>query len=72
MGKFKIGDKVRIINYGHRIYDIKNGKLCNPIDINPDIIGKKGVIVEKHGKQYAIHGIKTKYAWYDKEQLEAI
>lgn len=44
------------------------------IDINPSIVGQEGVIckvINTQGRlQYAVDGIKGKYAWYDEKQLE--
>ncbi len=72
--QFKVGDQVKIINYGHRIYSFDKEK--QDIDLSPEIIGKVGIIVEAHKTQdidnYSIHGIKGKTAWYNNNQLELI
>lgn len=68
--KFKIGDQVRVVNYGHHIRGIKNG-LIEKIDINPEVVGKVGTVsVVSSGNQYAVEGIPGKHAWYNEDQLE--
>lgn len=88
MNKYKIGDKVRIVNYGHLIYE--SSKNENPLkfktisddgnirimDMLPEIVGKEGVIVDISETQgevsYAIDGIVGKHAWYNEDQIELI
>lgn len=42
--KYKIGETVRVIKYGHPVWEKdKDGKLII-IDLNPELIGKEGVI----------------------------
>ena len=71
--KYKIGDPVEIVDYGHLIYMNKNGKAISH-DITPNIIGKKGIIASTSNTQniptYAIDGIPGKHAWYDENQLK--
>jgi len=73
--QYKIGDKVRVVNYGSLILHKVNGKF-ESIDLSPEIIGKEGVIskalVTQDVPSYAIDGIPGKHAWYDEEQLEMI
>lgn len=86
--KFKSGDKVRVINYGHPLWvygeshksmniiyrDIKNGFTI--FDMSPELVGCIGIIDEvtnTQGKyQYSINGIPGKHAWYDEKQLEIV
>lgn len=85
--KFNIGDKVKIVKYGH----IMTGRVDNPhmhrfpivdiegtlmdVDVEPSLIGQTGVVVERTKtqgvNQYALHG-PNKYAWYDEEQIERL
>ena len=83
-----IGDKVRIINYGHAIWLNKGDDLVgcvllremenkDLIDIHPELVGREGVIqhVRKlKGEEscYSLSGISGKTAWYAQEQLEKI
>ena len=68
MKKFNIGDRVRVVNYGHIISYRKT------VDILPGIIGKTGVITGKIDslgeEKYSIDGIKEKSSWYTADQLE--
>lgn len=73
----KVGDKVRVVKYGHILimgeYEQSLG-FPYKYDINPSIIGKEGVIVEiKTSKdlptQYELSGIPEKVAWYNEDQL---
>ncbi len=83
---FKVGDKVRIINYGAILWD-RNPNLpykqlsmfINNIyiyDIMPEIIGKQGVVDIVSVKQgivgYALNNIPEKYAWYYEDQLTLV
>ena len=84
--KFNVGDKVRVVKYGHAIWVHKDSNMflnCpvitkNPrmVDIIPDVVGKTGVVCQSKITQdipsYAIDGIIGKTAWYDEEQLELI
>lgn len=85
--KFNIGDRVKIVKYGHLMVENKNTDcpLNFPIiyvegkyaykDTDPLIVGQKGVVVERtktqEVNQYALHG-PNKYAWYDEEQIERL
>lgn len=81
---FKIGDKVRVVNYGHLVtmkeqyaksmsFPIykKEGKNWM-MDMCPEAVGKKGTVESLLDGKYAINGIKEKHAWYDDGQLELI
>ena len=86
--KFSIGDKVKIVNYGHLLWSKKNNEYqtgmplfredgdVNWHDASSHLIGKVGVIsevTETQGKhQYAIEGVPEKTAWYSNEQLELV
>lgn len=71
----KIGDKVRVVNYGHIIHRF-NGEGWTPVDILPSIVGKTGTIREvdivQGERHYALKGIPQKEAWYYEDQLEKI
>lgn len=83
MTKFKIGDMVKVVNYGHLIlmspemlsqtsFPIIGGKW---VDIDKDVVGQTGIVVEaqvtQERSQYAVKG-PSKHAWYDDGQLELI
>ena len=81
----KIGDRVKIVNYGQPIFYHKSllskYKVTENIigetdthlivDIKPDIVGKEGIItdVNSRGDGYAIHPIG---AWYNENQIELL
>ncbi len=69
MAKFKIGDKVKVVEYGHIIFSCFDGT-TKAIDINPKVIGKKGIVTEILQGTYALDGIPEKIAWYKDDQLE--
>lgn len=81
--QFKVGDRVRIVNYGHLIWSWEEMKL--PLfaqsgdgvywyDLGSEDVGKVGVIVKatktQEIDQYAIEGEPNKKAWYTNNQLE--
>lgn len=66
--ELKVGDKVKVIRYGHIYWSSINGKLV-PTDMSPHLIGKIGVIDKISGNHYSVEGIKEKHAWYDYQQL---
>ena len=81
---YRIGDRVRIINYGHLVdYNKNNGRPYNfysedelfyCVDMSPHLVGCVGTVYES-GSRYAIKldyrqtGYE-KAAWYENEQLE--
>lgn len=67
----KIGDKVEVIKYGALAWEITDGAI-KWIDTLPSIVGKQGVIVQESNGDFAVHGIKGKYAWYNREQLKKL
>ena len=85
--KYKVGDRVKIINYGSTIWEPKNveEKLSFPVieetehfrilDMSPDLVGKEGVVdivtITQGEPKYAIDGLR-KHAWYDEEQMELV
>ena len=75
--KFKIGDKVRIIGYGHLFwsYDKPSDKIPTWYDMSPELVGQIGIIANITNTQgipkYALKG-PNKYAWYDEKQLEKV
>ena len=86
MSKFKVGDKVKVVNYGHLIW--MSDEMANlmrepkPIpskgeyayDLNPSVVGKGGVVkgVDSKGYSYALDGIAGKTAWFEEDQLELV
>lgn len=87
MTKFKVGDKVRVINYGsliwqwgdtseveHLIY--KKEEDITWLDLDKSLIGQIGIISKADITQgidkYSIEGIQGKIAWYDNGQLELL
>lgn len=84
--KYKVGDKVEIVNYGHIIWQSKHSgeakmdlKLHSEdkdiwfFDSNPELIGKVGIITKKTQRgAYSIDGIPGKSAWYGEDQLKLI
>lgn len=72
----KTGDEVRVINYGHHIWEYNEDGKVKSIDLCPEIIGRKGVIqkiITTQGiTQYSLVGIPEKTAWYHEDQLELI
>jgi hypothetical protein len=84
--KFEIGDKVKVVNYGHLMWSNKKSgmKMKLPIisedgnivwhDFLSKIVGKVGVVVEVIETQgivnYSLNGIPQKTSWYNEEQLE--
>lgn len=70
--KFGIGDKVKIVKYGHAArFSDKSGW-----DMIPQIVGKEGLVSEVLLSQgeysYSVKGIPEKHAWYYEDQLEMI
>ena len=83
--KFKTGDKVRVIKYGHPYWSwqkmpgmkmLSKDKSPYWYDKSPELVGQEGVIDKVTKTQgnykYSINGIKGKYAWYDEDQLEKV
>ena len=79
-----IGDVVEVVGYGHasflnkRMFKTTNLKVIREddssivVDINPEMIGRKGFIQKIVGGQYSLTYIHGKQAWYNKEQLKLI
>lgn len=86
--KFVIGDKVKVVSYGHPIWVNKNSgmEMNFPIiseddkvvwyDINGGVVGKIGIVEKVKETQgilgYSLSGIPEKSAWYNEDQLEAV
>jgi hypothetical protein len=86
--KFKIGDKVKVVNYGHLMWVNKKigGKFNLPIvketetyvcyDTNKGIVGNSGIVKDVKETQgffnYSLSGIKGKSAWYTEDQIEIV
>lgn len=68
--KFKIGDRVKVINYGSIVFFSDN----KVVDIRPEIVGKSGTVQTiLNGKYSIIPDEKNmKWAWYHENQLELI
>ena len=82
--KFKAGDKVKVINYGHLYYSSTEGIK----DASPYIVGQKGIVrgsyfdlfptfcvndtTDRNKHIYDVDGIPRKCAWYNEDQLELI
>lgn len=81
---FVIGDKVKVVNYGHLIWAHKDSvmNLSFPVvkvggnitwmDMNISIVGKEGIVSKVSGSGYALEGIPEKHAWYYEDQLEMV
>jgi hypothetical protein len=82
--KFTIGDKVKVVKYGHPIWFNKQFKqeIEFPIlfeddnsiwcDINSEIVGKIGIVDGVSNNRYSLFGIPEMAAWYNEEQLEMV
>ena len=84
---YKVGDKVRVVNYGHSVWEHKSvGESSLPlikeyesvrfVDLQPYLIGQQGVVgsvvIRQERPSYVIEGISGKSAWYYEDQLEAV
>ena len=80
----EIGDKVKIIRYGHKmwfpksqprgifLYEEQEVVYC---DVLPELIGKTGKITAKkiNGEtKYMVRGVGSKSGWFLEEQLEEV
>ena len=86
--KFKKGDKVRVVKYGHPVWSYDNMETVFPIisenkeigfkiyDMHSELVGQTGTVskvTKIQGQfEYSLEGIPSKTAWYDEEQLERI
>lgn len=78
MTKFKIGDMVKVVNYGHRLLmgpDMQLQGYPYKWDMRPEVVGQTGIVTtaeETQGRsQYVVEG-PSKHAWYDDDQLELV
>jgi hypothetical protein len=75
MTKFRVGDLVEVVNYGHPYWQSLGGELV-AVDTCPELIGQQGIITKaittQEIEQYSIDGIKHKTAWYQNGQLKLI
>lgn len=84
---YKVGDKVKIVNYGHAVWEhksvgesslplIKEYESVRLVDLQPYLIGQQGVVgqvvIIQERPSYAVEGISGKSAWYYEDQLEAV
>ena len=86
--KFEIGDKVKIINYGHLMWCHKDSQLpgnykflskhdnVSLYDTAPELIGQIGIVTQCGKTQgedrYSLSGIQGKCSWYHNDQLELV
>jgi hypothetical protein len=86
--KFKIGDAVKVVKYGHLIWEPKDweksdnypivseGDIWRCIDISPSEVGKLGIVNQVSMVQniptYSLSKPTGKLAWFDEGQLELI
>lgn len=77
MTKFKVGDQVKVINYGHKVIDLESA--TGWWDMEERAIGQIGIIKEadrvQGSDEYCLHfpnGFGGKAAWYDNGQLELV
>jgi hypothetical protein len=83
--KYKIGDKVKVVNWGALYWAnvdqletgfpvIRRSATVIWYDMLPEIVGKIGTIKEVSmtlvQPKYSLDGIPGKVAWYDEAQLE--
>lgn len=73
--KYKIGDQVRVVNYGHRFWKYVGDNKTVPVDIRPEYIGETGIITSAEKSQdidkYSISGTSKSSPFYN-DQLELI
>lgn len=86
--KYKIGDRVRVVNYGSLLMTneewhkttlapivLKDGNIVW-LDIAPELVGKEGTVKEASSQtglhKYAIEGIPGKTSWYTEGQMEKV
>jgi len=74
--KFDIGDKVRVVEYGHLMWIIDIDGNTKVKDVSPELVGKEGIVYEVNFCQgrysYALKRMEGKTAWYDEKQLEMV
>ncbi len=73
--KFNVGDKVKIVNYGHVMWYMKGESILKG-DLRKDLLGKEGIVIEINDTQvpyveysYSVNGLG---AWFNEDQLELI
>ena len=88
MANYRIGDKVKIINYGHLIWELEGQESNSPfkvifkndkvraLDMSPSLVGQIGIVSAVGSTQgipeYAIDNIEGKHSWYNESQMELI
>lgn len=72
--KLQIGDKVKIINYGHIIWGHDEIETIYTNDKMPSLVGQEGKIIgyDIHTRTYTLEGIKGKCSPFNRDQLEKI
>ena len=84
--KFKKGDKVKIVKYGHLIWEHKSSEALisafpvvfedenlRYLDLEPEIVGKKDIItkIQQVQGKYS-YSLRKLGSWYSEQQLELI
>lgn len=84
MSKFKVGDKVKLVNYVHPIHSFNepdemlkgmkiifdDGKGHRVVDLSPERLGSEDIITEVINSQGKDSYSLSKSAWYNENQLE--
>jgi len=78
--KYKTGDRVEIINYGHAMFEAIPGSKdkVNVTDMQPQLVGKKATVVEcsepqPHFEHYSLDIDNYGYiAWFGLDQLKLV
>lgn len=77
--KYNNGDRVRIINYGHLIWDYDRDKeKYNTWDLQPGFVGKEATIIETAESQPGYERYKLEIdgvgnvAWFGLKQLKRV
>jgi len=73
--KFNLGDKVKVVNYGHQVFTTSNG-VRSEYDALPGIVGKEGMVTKvstvQNKPSYSVSGIPEKGSWFNEDQLELV
>ena len=67
---FKVGDWVKVVNYGSIGWINRGGGIVDELDSAPHLIGTVDYIEEIHETQGNIRVSLSKSAWYNLDQLE--
>lgn len=77
--ELKKRDRVKVVNYGHLIWKVIEGKIAWD-DLSPELVGREGIITDilitqgKSGYKLALdnHHPHEKVCWYSESQLEIV